>query len=68
MITNQALANQSKSGNGQEPINIQRRILMSGALAALLVSPRSVHPPTDRDLSACGCGSGTRIKPWSDQG
>jgi len=38
MITNQALANQSKSGNGQEPINMQRRILMGGALAALLSS------------------------------
>ena len=39
MITNQALANQSKSGNGQEPSNIQRRTLIGGALAALLASP-----------------------------
>jgi hypothetical protein len=39
MITNQALINQSKSGNGQEPTNIQRRTLIGGALAALLASP-----------------------------
>jgi hypothetical protein len=39
MITNQALTNESKSGNGQEPTNIQRRTLIGGALAALLASP-----------------------------
>ena len=39
MITSQALTNQSKSGNGQEPTNIQRRTLIGGALAALLASP-----------------------------
>ena len=39
MITNQALTNQSKSGNGQEPTNIQRRTLIGAALAALLASP-----------------------------
>jgi hypothetical protein len=39
MITNQALANQSKSRDGQEPTNIQRRTLIGGALAALLASP-----------------------------
>jgi hypothetical protein len=38
MITSQALTNQSKSGNGQEPANIQRRTLIGGALAALLAS------------------------------
>jgi hypothetical protein len=42
MITNQALTNQSKSGKGQEPTNIQRRTLIGGALAALLSSPRRV--------------------------
>src|SRR6185369_11039463 len=37
MITNQALANRSKpGGNGQEPTNMQRRIFMGGAVAALL--------------------------------
>jgi hypothetical protein len=35
MITNQALTNQGKSVNGQEPANIQRRTLIGGALAAL---------------------------------
>ena len=49
MITNQALANQSKSGNGQEPISKQRRILMGGALAALLVSPRSIMADDGED-------------------
>jgi hypothetical protein len=38
MTTNQALAKQSESGNRQEPINMQRRILMGGTLAALLSS------------------------------
>jgi len=42
MITNQALAKQSESGNRQEPINMQRRILMGGAVAALLSSPGRV--------------------------
>jgi hypothetical protein len=39
MTTNHALTNQSMSGNGQEPANIQRRTLIGGALAALLLSP-----------------------------
>jgi hypothetical protein len=49
MITNQVLANESKSGNGQEPINKQRRILMGGALAALLVSPLSIMADDGED-------------------
>src|SRR5262249_54040823 len=40
MITNLALINQNKSGNGQEPTTIQRRTLIGGVLAALLSSPR----------------------------
>lgn len=38
MIINQALTNQSESGNGLEPTKIQRRTLFGGALAALLLS------------------------------
>jgi hypothetical protein len=38
MITNPVLTNPSKSGNGQEPTNIQRRTLIGGALAALFSS------------------------------
>jgi hypothetical protein len=38
MITNPVLTNQSNSGNGQEPTNIQRRTLIGGALAALFSS------------------------------
>jgi len=39
MITNQALINQSKSGSGNEPTNIQRRTLIGGTLVALLSAP-----------------------------
>ena len=42
MNTNETLADQRESRNGQEPINMQRRILMGGALAALLSSPGRV--------------------------
>ena len=38
MITNPVFTNQSESGNGQEPTNIQRRTLIGGALAALFSS------------------------------
>jgi hypothetical protein len=48
MITNRALAKQSKSGNRQEPINMQRRILMGGAVAALLSSPGRVLAEENR--------------------
>jgi hypothetical protein len=47
MITNQALTNRSKSGNGQEPANIPRRTLIGGALAALL--PFSVPVMAEED-------------------
>ena len=42
VITNQALINQSRSGSGQEPTNMQRRTLIGGALVALLSSPGRV--------------------------
>jgi hypothetical protein len=38
IITNQALGKQSESRKRQEPINMQRRILMGGALAAAVLS------------------------------
>jgi hypothetical protein len=38
MITNPVFTNQSESGNGQEPTNMQRRTLIGGALAALFSS------------------------------
>jgi hypothetical protein len=38
IITNQALGKRSESRNQQEPINMQRRILMGGALAAAVLS------------------------------
>ena len=38
-ITNQSWINQSKLGSEREPINIQRRTVIGGALVALLSSP-----------------------------
>jgi hypothetical protein len=47
MITNPVLTNHSKSGNGHEPTNIQRRTLIGGALAALLSSSVRVMAEDD---------------------
>lgn len=52
MITNQALADLRKSRNGQEPINMQRRIVMGGALAALVISPRLITADDGEDKKA----------------
>jgi hypothetical protein len=38
MITDQASANQSKLGSGQEPTNVERRTLIGAGLAALLTA------------------------------
>jgi hypothetical protein len=38
MITDQASANQSKPGSGQEPTNVERRALIGAGLAALLTA------------------------------
>src|SRR5256884_8556007 len=38
MITDQAWANQSKPGSGQEPTNVERRTLIGAGLAALLTA------------------------------
>jgi hypothetical protein len=38
MITDQASANQSKPGSGQEPTNVERRTLIGAGLAALLTA------------------------------
>jgi len=45
MITDQASANQSKPGSGQEPTNVERRTLIGAGLAALLTAACS--SPTD---------------------
>jgi hypothetical protein len=42
MVTSQSLINQSKSGSGREPTNMQRRTVIGGALVALLASPGRV--------------------------
>jgi hypothetical protein len=49
MITNLALTNQRKAGNGQEPTNIQRRTVIGGALAALLASSGRVMAESHDD-------------------
>jgi len=38
MIPDQASANQSKPGSGQEPTNVERRTLIGAGLAALLTA------------------------------
>src|SRR5438034_10626526 len=38
MITDQASANQTKPGSGQEPTNVERRTLIGAGLAALLTA------------------------------
>src|SRR6202521_6159354 len=38
MITDQASANQSSPGSGQEPTNVERRTLIGAGLAALLTA------------------------------
>src|SRR5213592_685983 len=55
MITDQASANQSKPGSGQEPTNVERRTLIGAGLAALLTAACS--SPTEnraQRLSASG--------------
>jgi hypothetical protein len=47
MITRQALTNQSKSGNGQEPVGVQRRAFIGGALAAMFASSGRVMAEED---------------------
>lgn len=51
MTTNQGLTNPGKPGSGQEPTNIQRRTLIGGALAALLLPSKRLlaHEREDRD-------------------
>jgi hypothetical protein len=39
MLTNDAAINESRSDGGQQPTNIQRRTVIGGALAALLLGP-----------------------------
>lgn len=55
MNTNQASANQSKPGSGQEPTNIKRRTLIGGGLAALLAAAcSSPTENTARRFSSSG--------------
>jgi hypothetical protein len=54
MNTNQALANQSKSGDGQKPTNMQRRTLIGGAFAALLASPGRALADENEDQGTVG--------------
>jgi hypothetical protein len=52
MITNPVLTNQSESGNGQEPTKIQRRTLIGGGLAAVLLSSVRVKAEEEDDRGA----------------
>src|SRR5437016_3547954 len=55
MITDQASANQSKPGSGQEPTNVERRTLIGAGLAALLTA-------------ACSSPTENRAQPLSSSG
>jgi hypothetical protein len=55
MITDQASANQSKPGSGQEPTNVERRTLIGAGLAALLTAAcSSPTENTAQRLSSSG--------------
>ena len=56
MITDQASANQSKPGSGQEPTNVERRTLIGTGLAALLTAACS--SPTENRASGLATAEG----------
>ncbi len=69
MIPDQASANQSKPGSGQEPTNIERRTLIGGGLAALLAAACS--SPTEnraQRLSSSGLVTAEERDEGTDEG
>jgi len=69
MITDQAPANQSKPGSGQEPTNVERRTLIGAGLAALLTAACS--SPTEnraQRLSSSGLVTAEDRDEGSDEG
>src|SRR5207249_6265901 len=69
MITDQASANQSKPGSGQEPTNVERRTLIGAGLAALLTAACS--SPTEnraQRLSSSGLLTAEERDEGTDEG
>ena len=69
MITDQASANQSKPGSGQEPTNVERRTLIGAGLAALLTAACS--SPTENGaqrLSSSGLVTAGERDEGTDEG
>lgn len=69
MITDQASANQSKPGSGQEPTNVERRTLIGAGLAALLTAACS-SPTENRAqlLSSSGLVTAEERDGGTDEG
>jgi hypothetical protein len=69
MITDQASANQSKPGSGQEPTNVERRTLIGAGLAALLTAACS-SPTENRAqlLSSSGLVTAAERDGGTDEG
>jgi hypothetical protein len=69
MITDQASANQSKPGSGQEPTNVERRTLIGAGLAALLTAACS-SPTENRSqrLSSSGLVTAAERDGGTDEG
>ena len=69
MITDQASANQSKPGSGQEPTNVERRTLIGAGLAALITAACS--SPTENGaqrLSSFGLVTAGERDEGTDEG
>jgi len=69
MIADQASANQSKPGSGQEPTNVERRTLIGAGLAALLTAACS--SPTEnraQGLSSSGLVTAAERDGGTDEG
>lgn len=69
MIADQALANQSKPGSGQEPTNVERRTLIGAGLATLLTAACS-SPTENRAqlLSSSGLVTAAERDGGTDEG
>jgi hypothetical protein len=68
MITDQASANQSKPGSGQEPTNVERRTLIGAGLAALLTAACSSPTENTQRLSSSGLVTAEDRDEGTDEG
>ena len=68
MITDQASANQSKPGSGQEPTNVERRTLIGAGLAALLTAACSSPTENSAQLLSSGLVTADERENGTDEG